>query len=211
MPIQFNCKNCDKILKTPDGSSGKNCKCPQCGEVMRIPDVATGPAVGTSVPDGGIPSSPQPAASNYPGGSQPGAAQPNPANNPFMSPKAPTGRPVGTGGMAPHRGGVVFGLGVASVFTGLFALVSCFCCLFLIFPPISLGTGIPAWLMGSKDLKAIKANAMDPNGKALTTTGFVCGIIGVCMSALGLLVWLVIFILNLFSMGIQMQDFRNFQ
>jgi hypothetical protein len=43
MPIEFNCTQCGKQLRTPDETAGRNAKCPQCGAIMQIPDLS-GPA-----------------------------------------------------------------------------------------------------------------------------------------------------------------------
>ena len=37
MPIQYNCQHCNQLLNVPDGSEGKQCKCPHCGSVMAAP------------------------------------------------------------------------------------------------------------------------------------------------------------------------------
>ena len=38
MPIEFRCQQCEKLLRTPDDTAGKQAKCPDCGAVMQIPD-----------------------------------------------------------------------------------------------------------------------------------------------------------------------------
>ena len=38
MPIEFRCTHCDRLLRTPDGTSGKEAKCPQCGAIVKIPE-----------------------------------------------------------------------------------------------------------------------------------------------------------------------------
>lgn len=43
MPIEFRCTECDRLLRTPDGTSGKEAKCPQCGALVRIPAAAPPP------------------------------------------------------------------------------------------------------------------------------------------------------------------------
>lgn len=43
MPIEFRCSKCDRLLRTPDGTSGKDAKCPQCGTIVRIPEVSAPP------------------------------------------------------------------------------------------------------------------------------------------------------------------------
>jgi phage FluMu protein Com len=37
MPLEFRCSHCQKLLSTPDGTSGKQAKCPACGAVVPIP------------------------------------------------------------------------------------------------------------------------------------------------------------------------------
>lgn len=41
MTIEFRCRSCDKLLRTPEGSQGKQAKCPQCGSLMEIPAEST--------------------------------------------------------------------------------------------------------------------------------------------------------------------------
>ena len=38
MPIEFDCPQCGKLLRTPDGSSGQAAKCPSCGMVINVPE-----------------------------------------------------------------------------------------------------------------------------------------------------------------------------
>lgn len=37
MPIRFHCGNCRTRIRVPDGSEGKDVKCPQCGDKRRVP------------------------------------------------------------------------------------------------------------------------------------------------------------------------------
>ena len=37
MPIEFRCQHCDKLLRVPDGSEGKDARCPDCGATVPIP------------------------------------------------------------------------------------------------------------------------------------------------------------------------------
>lgn len=61
--------------------------------------------------------------------------------------------------MQPHRGGLILALGILSfVIAGIL-------------------TGIPAWVMGSGDLKKMDAGTMDPQGRGLTQAGRILGMI----------------------------------
>lgn len=37
MPIEFRCTQCNRLLRTPDGTSGRDAKCPECGAIVKIP------------------------------------------------------------------------------------------------------------------------------------------------------------------------------
>jgi phage FluMu protein Com len=50
MPIEFRCTQCDRLLRTPDGTSGKDAKCPQCGALVRIPEASAPPPSSSEVP-----------------------------------------------------------------------------------------------------------------------------------------------------------------
>jgi uncharacterized membrane protein len=41
VPIEFQCSNCGKLLRTGDDTAGKRAKCPKCGAVMTIPTPGT--------------------------------------------------------------------------------------------------------------------------------------------------------------------------
>src|SRR5690606_26481769 len=40
MPIEFRCSQCQKLLRTPDDTAGKQAKCPSCGAVVPIPETS---------------------------------------------------------------------------------------------------------------------------------------------------------------------------
>lgn len=62
--------------------------------------------------------------------------------------------------LRPHRGGTVLALGIVSLIVALFLV------------PL----GIVAWILGSKDLKAMDRGDVDPAGRSLTQIGQVFGI-----------------------------------
>ena len=75
-----------------------------------------------------------------------------------------------TSHLLPHRGGAILTLGLLSLF-----------CNFLLIP------GVMAWVMGSDDLKQIRAGTMNPDGRGLATAGMILGaigtVIGICFIA----------------------------
>ena len=64
--------------------------------------------------------------------------------------------------LRPHRGGIVLALGILSLPAAL------------AFVPM----GIVAWILGSKDLRAMGRGEVDPAGRVLTQVGWVCGVVG---------------------------------
>lgn len=78
--------------------------------------------------------------------------------------------------LAPHRGGMVLTFGIVSLVSSLFCL-----------SVIPIGFGIPALMMGKKDLAAMKAKKMDRSGEGNTKVGFILGIVGMILGILELL------------------------
>jgi len=56
MPIEFRCTGCQRTLRTPDDSVGKQARCPECGAIVVVPQpqgVAAAPsAPGSETPPG---------------------------------------------------------------------------------------------------------------------------------------------------------------
>jgi predicted Zn finger-like uncharacterized protein len=150
MPIQVACPSCSQELRVPDNLIGELVKCPKCESTFAA--IAE-------------PSSPPPRVQQ----SQPteSVRQDQPREGPPI-PRPP--RPDDDDGhsdaprrarrdYAPHRGTLILVLGILSL-TGLGIL-----------------TGIPAWIMGSGDLKQIRAGVMDPEGESNTNIGRILGMV----------------------------------
>jgi predicted Zn finger-like uncharacterized protein len=75
----------------------------------------------------------------------------------------------------PHRGGFVLAMGIVS----LAMIVACW--------PLSIIPGLIAWICGRADLRKMRDDTMDPEGESSTQAGWICGIIGTCLSAV---IWL---------------------
>lgn len=79
--------------------------------------------------------------------------------------------------LKPHRGGAVLALGIIGVWP-------CFIC------------GIIAWVMGSNDLRQMRAGTMDRSGENMTQAGRTCGIVGTILGVLWVslyILWIVVF------------------
>ena len=110
-------------------------------------------------------------------------AEPPPAPQPPHTSGSGTGNPTSVTEQnydEDHRGGLILGLGIG----GLVLSITCCCTLPL---PIGLLIAIPAWAMGSSDMRKMNAGKMDPSGKGNTKGGLICGIIGTILSLMGLL------------------------
>ncbi len=155
MPIEFNCRACGKLLRTPDQSEGKPAKCPHCESVSTVPHF--------------------------------GNEKIQPPPNPHMLAGAPRYEPFNG---KPHRGPTVLTMGIVSMALPAlsFAVICCCAPITAVFSSAGLAFGIPAWIMGQRDLQEISQGLMDPQGHAQTQTGMILGIIGVCLSSLGILI-----------------------
>jgi len=79
--------------------------------------------------------------------------------------------------LKPHRGVLILVLGILGIV----------CCFIL---------GIIAWVMGNNDLKEIAAGRMDPSGQGLTQAGKICGIVGVILWIIYVVVNIIILLLG---------------
>jgi hypothetical protein len=82
MSIEFRCPHCQRLLRVPDGSQGKQAQCPQCQAMVQVPGPGAPPTPATP-PGGPSPGAANPFAMNFPAG----AAAP-PSDNPYQAPSA---------------------------------------------------------------------------------------------------------------------------
>jgi hypothetical protein len=83
--------------------------------------------------------------------------------------------------MKPHRGVLILILGILSfVLCGIFS-------------------AIPAWVMGSGDLKQMDAGTMDPAGRGMTQAGKILGMIAVILTILGVVVFVALMALGILA------------
>ncbi len=174
------CSNCQRKLQVPDQYLGQTVQCPECGQmfVASATTVSATPVAPASTPppgDAGRRSKPrgyEDEEDDYP--KRPRRRFEEDEDDDFdRSPRI-------RHDYAPHRGGLIIALGLVSLVGGwLFCL------------PIVVGPF--AWIMGSTDLRAMRAGAMDPAGESMTRTGQVCGIIStVILIAAAVVIFFVI-------------------
>ena len=102
------------------------------------------------------------------------------------------GAPAG-GYARPHRGGLVLTLGIIGIVMSTVGAVLCPCT-----PMLGLALGVPAWLMGAADLKAINRGEMDPTGKGTTQAGMITGIVATVLGTLSSL-FVLLFVIIYFG------------
>lgn len=218
MPIEFRCVQCNKLLRTPDDSAGKTGQCPHCQTRMEIPKPPPKPVSDDLF--GAPPADPPPL--DYKGPGEPMGAAPAPnvfsdsygermygpagyspySSSPGVGYGYPTAPSAGYGYPAahyrPHRGAMILTFGIISTISAAANSLGCLCCFFWIVSipaaPLALGLGIPAWVMGQADLHAMKSGYMDPSGHGITMTGYIMGIVGVALVALGAVGFLISFV-----------------
>ena len=82
--------------------------------------------------------------------------------------------------LIPHRGVLILVLGILGI-------VCCFIC------------GIVAWVMGNNDMREIDAGRMDPTGRGLTQAGKICGMVGVILSIVAIVMQGIFMLLGMGS------------
>ncbi len=163
MPIELTCTGCAQTLRVGDEHAGKKARCPGCGMISTVP------MAGESPPPSPSDASPfdmgEPAAEP----ASPYSDLPEPSPSPYQTPSRPVGVTPSRHFRA-HRGGLILTFGILGL--------TC-CVLFFL--------GIAAWIMGSSDLREMRAGRMDPTGQGMTQAGMILGIITTIFSIVSFL------------------------
>jgi hypothetical protein len=80
----------------------------------------------------------------------------------------------------PHRGGLLWWLGVTSLLFGGLAPV------LVVTALIALPLGVTVWVLARRDLRKMAAGAMDPGGRGLTTEARDSGAVGAILCLLAI-------------------------
>jgi hypothetical protein len=212
MPVQLTCASCGKTLRIPDDRLGRKVRCPACAAVFTAEapapseeetetagSAATSEAgSGEEEEDGAIQKEPVPRRKRPP--AEPEEEVEEEEEEDEGAPRRGRRRRGKRDLRAPkrsHHGPIVMTLGILSMIFPLVGLVLLVCCgalgswLSAIFALLAIGLGLPAWIMGQRDLAAMRRGEMDFSGEAATKGGWICGIIGtvlgvVCMICVGI-------------------------
>jgi hypothetical protein len=201
MPQQISCPSCARTLNVPDELIGKTVRCPGCKTTFTAQGEAPSAPVRAETP---------PAT----GRSRRPAEDDRPRDDADDADDRP--RPGG----APHKGGVLLGLGITSLVFAVFSMLAegCSstgtCCTLIMcvaWMPLVVAMlmalvgavlGLIASLLGQRDLGRMNRGEMDSSGRGSTKAGMICGIAGSVVCVLDLLCGVVILILWIAGIGL---------
>ncbi len=174
MPIDFRCTQCNRLLRTPDESAGRQATCPQCGARLTIPTSGGTPPAEPAPAPAASAEEPNPFAASVPGPGVPAGPGPEVSPSPFQ---APTTQPD-YGPPPPQRDGRA----IAALVLGICSLVV-WCCPLLGAPVAIIGLilGVLAWNSASRGM-AIAGVVMCALGLLLSIAN---GILGAMMAISG--------------------------
>ena len=92
----------------------------------------------------------------------------------------------------PHRAPTIQALGIISIVCSVF--VPCCGLIGVLFCIAGLSCGIPAWVMGHRDLNRMRLGEMDRRGRSGTQGGRTCGIVGVVLNILGVFAIIALYV-----------------
>ena len=156
MSDTVTCPSCQRTLRVPESLLGQLVKCPTCQQTFTA--TLGGDANGAAEP---------PPAKGAPR-ERPEDEAPRPSRRDDEYDDDDRPRRRRRRYQQDHRGTLILTLGILSFF---FAW------------PI---LGIIAWILGSNDLKEMRAGRMDPSGESQTNTGRICGMISTLLGAVAM-------------------------
>jgi hypothetical protein len=206
MPIVVDCPLCATKLTLPEEFLGKQVRCAKCGGTFEAQEAAAAPP-GPSEGDESSRAAPRSSSEHDPGDEK----MPCPRCVERIYADASRCRFCGEElgeieederrweerrgvrrDSEPHRAPIIQALGIISIVFSAF--VPCCGLIGLLFSAAGLSCGIPAWVMGQRDLNRMMLGEMDPRGRKGTQTGRTCGMIGVILNILGILCIIALYV-----------------
>lgn len=214
MSLTVRCPSCDRALSLPNDSEAVKARCPTCGTVFDAPAALspeTNDLAALRPTISGLPPPPRPLiavlvdSSNEAGSDEGEEAT---ERCPRCKRRLPDGwercsycdtdleSRAGSDGQwegslrrdyEPHRAGLIYLVGAASIFFGVLAALALCSAPFAVAGLVGLGTGGAALLMARDDLGLMDRNIMDPVGRRQTTAGQTNAIVGIIVSLIGIL------------------------
>lgn len=184
MKTIVSCPECRRDLQVPDELLGRSVQCPDCKHPF-VAQSLDAPIPITSVSK--VPAPPPPVAI-------PAVAPPAVPTERDESPRRAESRRRGEDdrdddlddlrvgrrmrGGVPDRGGVILALGIVSLVLAFFSFVIYFLPIAL----IPLVIGVFGWVMGQRDLRAMREGRMDSRNHVMTLVGMILSIVGASIS-----------------------------
>jgi hypothetical protein len=185
MPTQVACPSCNQQLRVPDDLMGHDVKCPSCGTQFvggaAEPAPVTPSRNSSRADSDGIREEREAniAPRRDDDGERPSRRRAADLDDDFGEDDDDYRPRRRRQSFAAHRGGTILTFGILSL-VGL-----------LICGPLAI-LGIPAVIMGMTDLRAMREERMDPDGRGMTIAGLVMGTIATALLVVGIIVVIVI-------------------
>jgi phage FluMu protein Com len=195
MPETIKCVHCNATLRLPEQFIGKDVRCPSCRETFTA-QLSSETAPPASHPEPGPepePREPRTASRRRPReddddrpsrGDRNDDEDDDDRDDDARPSRRPRRRRPSRSYPAGDRSGLVLALGIGSL---VFVLITCGVAAAIPFVPVGIIgfiMGLVAMILGRGDLAAIRNGQRDPSGEGMTNAGFICGIIGMIINGL---------------------------
>lgn len=134
---------------------------------------------------------------NFPPPPPPGSTPPPPPQGYNVPPPPPPQMPYNQGQQTGGMQGGASSNAVIALVLGILSYITC-----------GIFAAIPAWIMGKKELSEIDAGRSPENGRTMAKIGMWLGIVNVILSILGLILFMILMALGVFS-SMTLNDFSS--
>ena len=165
-----SCPECHRALQVPDDFFGRTVQCPDCKRSFEAqrPDAA----IQAEAPKPSADAAPP--AWDTPAPEERRRSERDDDEDDELGDRSRVRRRYD----GPERGGIILALGIVSLVVGMLSLMIYIIPMWL----IPLGVGIVGWIMGQRDLRAMRQANPDPSQHVMTLIGMILSIVGVAMS-----------------------------